>query len=323
MRKIALFAGLILAGANAFAVDSQLLNLVMPDAQVMAGLNVTTAKISPFGQYLLAQIGAKDAGLQEFINTTGFDPRQDVTEILAASVGAPSSPGNAAPGGLMLVKGTFDVTKIVAAAQAKGKVPVETYAGATLLSGGDGKQTHGIAFIGSTVAVAGDLASVKAALDRASGVNSINPALAARVQTLSSTQDAWSVSLASLSALIPGAAAQAAGPGADALQYIKDIQSSSGGVKFGANIAIVGQAVTTDGQNAKALGDLVRMLASLAQMGAASNPQAAPIAQVLQTLQVSTDGNAVNLSLSVPESQVESLIQSASAKKPAGAARKL
>ncbi|MDQ1471264.1 MAG: hypothetical protein QOJ99_2744, partial [Bryobacterales bacterium] len=92
MRHLTNFArilvpGALLLSASAFAADQQLLNLVMPDAQIMAGANVTTAKISPFGQYLLTQIGANDKGLQDFITKTGFDPRQDVTEILAASTG--------------------------------------------------------------------------------------------------------------------------------------------------------------------------------------------------------------------------------------------
>ena len=47
---IAVFAGL------APAADPQLVNLVMPDAQVLAGINVDQAKTTPFGQYLLSQI---------------------------------------------------------------------------------------------------------------------------------------------------------------------------------------------------------------------------------------------------------------------------
>jgi hypothetical protein len=323
MRQIAIFTGLLFAGTSAFGADTQLLNLVMPDAQVMAGVNVTTAKISPFGQYILAHIGtgpSGDAGLQKFIAETGFDPRQDVTEILAASAGNPASPG-----GLILTKGTFDVAKIVAAVAANANQQTQTYAGATLIVSANAKTPHALAFLGSTIAVAGDVTSVKAALDRANGVNSISPALATRVQALSTTEDAWSVSLASLSGLIPGGIASSAGAGSanQTLQLVKDIQSSSGGVKFGSNVAIVGQAVATDPQNATALADVIRMIASLAAMGSAGNPQAASVAQLLQTLQVSTDGAAVNISLSVPETQVESLLQTAAAKKPSAAVRKL
>ncbi|MES1258776.1 MAG: hypothetical protein ABUS51_10105 [Acidobacteriota bacterium] len=318
MRQIAIFAGVVGMCASAFAADTQLLNLVMPDAQVMAGVNVTTAKISPFGQYLLSQIGANDTGLQDFIAKTGFDPRQDVTEILAASSGNPATPG-----GLVLGKGNFHVDQLVAAFAAEKNQQTQTYAGATLITGTDAKATHAVAFIGTSIAVAGDVASVKAALDRASGVNSISPALAVRVQALSTTQDAWSVSLASVASLIPGAVVPPAGPATQTLQLVKNIQSSSGGVKFGANIEMTGQALADTPQNAAALADIVRMVAGLVSMSAAQNPQAAGAAQLLQNLKVSTDGNAVNLSASIPEAQVEALIQLASVPGPAGKARRL
>ena len=45
------FAGVIAANA----ADTQLLSMVMPDAKVVAGVNVDSAKASPFGRYVLAQ----------------------------------------------------------------------------------------------------------------------------------------------------------------------------------------------------------------------------------------------------------------------------
>ena len=171
-------------------------------------------------------------------------------------------------------------------------------------------------FINGTVAIAGDLTSVKAALDRSSGVNSISPALAAQVQALSTSQDAWSISLASLSALIPGGAAQGAGgptPGTatQALQLVKNIQSCSAGLKFGANVQFTAQAVADTPQDASALGDVIKMVASLAAMSGGTNKDAAAFAQLLQSLQVTTSGATVNLSASVPESQIEALLNSA------------
>jgi hypothetical protein len=310
-------SGALILSSNAFAVDTQLLNLVMPDAQIMAGANVTTTKISPFGQYLLTQIGTNDAGLQDFITQTGFDPRKDVTEILAASSGNPG-----ASGGLILARGTFDVTKLVAAIPADRKQQVQTYAGATLISGTAATDAHAVAFIGNSVAVAGDVASVKAALDRAGGVNSISPALATRVQALSTTQDAWTVSLASIGSLMPGAVAPKDSTAAQTLSLVKNIQSSSGGVKFGATIEMTGQAVADTAQNASALADVVKMISAFVSLSAAQNPQAGAAAQLLQNLKVTTDGTAVNLAASVPESQVEALIKLASTPQPVAAARK-
>jgi hypothetical protein len=295
----------ILAG-SAFAADPALLNLVMPDAQVMAGVNVTNSTVTPLGTFLVTHL-SNDPGLQQFIAQTGFDPTKDLTEMLAASNGSKT-----ATSGLVLAKGNFDVAKIVAQVAQGSSQQVSTYAGATLITGTNAKESHAVAFIGSSIAVTGDVASVKAALDRSGGVNSIDPALATQVQTLSTTEDAWSVSLASLGSLFPGGAAAEGGAG-QTLQLVKNIQSSSAGLKFGNSLQFTAQAVADTPQDASALGDVIKMIASLAAMSAANNKDAAAIAQALQSLQVTTSGATVNLSASLPEAQVEALLSAAMA----------
>src|SRR5215831_10755875 len=93
------------------AADPQLLNLVMPDAKVLAGVNVEQAKGTQFGQYVLNQLQTTDADMQKLIAATGFDPRRDVREVLVASDGAPQSKK-----GLALARGNFDVRRITVAA---------------------------------------------------------------------------------------------------------------------------------------------------------------------------------------------------------------
>src|SRR5215831_2143011 len=85
------------------AADPQLLNLVMPDAKVIAGVNVEQAKGTQFGQFVLNQIQTQDSDLQKLATLTGFDPRRDVRELLVASNGVPKT-------GLALAKGQFDVS---------------------------------------------------------------------------------------------------------------------------------------------------------------------------------------------------------------------
>lgn len=309
MRITAFLAAVVFSGVSAFAADTQLLNLVMPEAQIMAGMNVTTAKISPFGQYVLSQFHSDEKGFQDLVSQTGFDPRQDVTEIMAASVGDLKSKT-----GLVLARGSFDAAKIAAAASSgKGNAVVSQYGGATLISMGE-QGDHSVAFIGNSVAVMGDTVSVKAAVDRADKVNSISPALAARVQALSTTLDAWTVTLASLGSLIPAELGGAKGPAAQPLALVKNIESSSGGVKFGANVELSGQAVANNEQNAKALADIVRMVAGFVTLSGGQDPKMAGIAQIVQTLKVENVGTAVNISASVPEAQLEALMKMPAAK---------
>jgi hypothetical protein len=318
MRITSLTAGLALsallcAGAN--GADPRLLNLVMPDANTLAGVNVTNAEITPFGQFVLNELtlSANDE-LQKFIATTGFDPRHDVTEILAATSG---SLANRA--GLVLALGNFNVDQLTSAiTNNESGASAQDYNGARLILGKTKDQhQEAVAFMGDTIAILGDTDSVKAAIDRSPHANSINPALAAQVQNLSLNQDAWAVTTNSISALLPGLgqAAVPEAPGGPAglsqmAQMFKGIVGSSGGVKFGDMVVITGQAVTADAQTAKSLADVVQALASIAAMASAGNdPNMAALGQVMQGLKVTADGVNVNLTLSVPEAQLEAIVK--------------
>jgi hypothetical protein len=303
MRQTALLALTLLVGLPAFAVDPQLLNMVMPDARVMAGVNVTNARNSIFGQFMLAKIPAGDAGLQKLISLTGFDPRQDLSELLMAT-----SAQQGSKSALVLARGNFDVAKITAAL--KGQQP-QNWDGAVLITSANAKDNGAVAFLNNSIAIAGDVTSVKAALDRQNNANSIDPALGAKVQALSEADDAWTVSIASPASLLPiGAAVDTSGNQITGI--LKNIQSSSGGLKFNdQNVNVSGQAIADTPQNAGALGDVIRLVATLASANAGANAQAAAAAQILQSLQITTDGTAVNLALTVPESQLESFLNTA------------
>ena len=52
---------------GAFAADPSLLQMVLPDSQVVAGLQVTQAKSSLFGQYVLSHLSVNDTKLDQFV----------------------------------------------------------------------------------------------------------------------------------------------------------------------------------------------------------------------------------------------------------------
>lgn len=308
MRQTAVLAALLVFGSAAFAADPQLLNMVMPDAKILAGMNGNNLRISPFGQYIISKVAALSLEPQKFVEATGFDPLQDITEVLAASNGDRTNPSN-----LLLVEGTFDVQKIVTAITAHSKnAQVTTSGGATVIAYTNPKtnKTIALAFPSNSIAVAGSLANVQAALIRNAGSpGAIDPALATQVNQLSSTEDEWLVSSVSLASLMPqNATSNTNSPVAQILPVLKNIQSFNGGIKFGDNIVLTGQAASTDPQNAAALAAVIKLIASLAPGVTANNAQLTQLAQLLQTLQVSTDGSAVNISLSVPEAQAETAL---------------
>jgi hypothetical protein len=278
------------------AADPTLLNLVGPDTKVLAGVNVEQAKGTLFGQYVLNQIQSDNKDMQQLIALTGFDPTRDVRETLVASSGVAQT-------GLVLARGNFDIAKITAAAGLKGAVS-EAYKGMTILE--DPKQTHGVAFLDSSTAVGGDVASVKGAIDRHITPQPLAPGLTAnisQINQLSAGQDAWVLCTVPPASLAPPAATSSK---VQIPPVVQTVQSANAGVKFGTNVVFTGQAQTDTAQNATALGDVVKLLISLAQMNASQNQQAA---QLAQQVQVTASGNLVTVSLSLPEDQFQQLVK--------------
>ena len=63
MRSRILFLSLALsaAAANVLAVDASMLNLLMPDAKVVSGIDIERTRNSPFGEYFLKQVTNQQA----------------------------------------------------------------------------------------------------------------------------------------------------------------------------------------------------------------------------------------------------------------------
>lgn len=269
----------------------------MPDANVLAGINVQQTLSTPYGQYLLTQFQANEGDLQNLIAATGFDPRRDVTEVL---VGSAALPGTHT--GLLAARGIFDVQRIMGLLQSKGQ-QVEIYNGVEIA----GLNQQSLAFLNSSTLVAGDTASVRAAIDRPASSVPLNPSAVLKVNQLSATQDAWALSLVPLSQVAP--VGQAAQQGPLNVQALQKITEASGGVKFGAMVTISAEAVAQTDADATALADVVRFLAALVQVNS-QNSGTVDWSAVLGNLNVSTNANVVAVSLAIPEDQFERLTRS-------------
>jgi hypothetical protein len=276
--------------------DPGLLSLAMPDARAMGGINVEQVRLSPFGQYLMAQIVEREPGLEALVDATGFDPRRDLREILVvwnSDAGAKS--------GVIMARGTFDVARIVEAALSQGQT-VETYKGVEIV--GDPAKGS-LAFVDSTLVISGSGVSLWAAIDRRSATVGIGADLAAQVNQLSTTKDAWFVTL------VPPARLQEVGA------TLNKVQQASGGIKFGANVVLTAQTVSQTDKDAAALAETLKMLAGMAQVSAPKG-LAAQVPALLQSMSVAAAGQVTTLSLSVPEQQVEQLIKASHVGGPFG-----
>jgi hypothetical protein len=287
---VALFSGVL------SAADKRLIDLVMPDVKVMADVNVAQAKNSPFGQYVLTQVETQQ--LTQIAALTGFDPTRDVDELLVAASGA------AQHSGLALVLGNFNVASITGVV-AMQKVATESYHGITIFE--NTQKEAGLAFLSNSIAAAGDLANLKAAIDRVSAPSILPASLMTQIGQLGAANDAWVLTTVPPSSLKPSASAPAIpgfGNGADSA--LGSVQSASAGVKFGTNVVIAGQAQADTAQNATAIAGLIQFLVNMAQLKAADEPQVQALAKALT---VTANGATVNISLTMPSTQFQELLK--------------
>jgi len=294
--------GIILTGVCSFAADPGLLGLVPSDSKVVAGIHVDRSAASPFGQFLLRQMQQDDAGFKKFVTSTGFDPRRDLTEVITASPDGPQHAGH----GVVLARGTFDVSRITTAAKAEGK-SLTTYQSARVISG-TWPKGEWIAFPDGSTAIIGDQDSVRTALDRrASGGAALDFKIASKVQELSGKYDAWIVSaspVANFADKMPNAQVNGAMNG----DMMKSIELATGGLQFGSTIQIVAEAVTRSDKDASALVDVVKFLAGMIQLNR-DKGEVANFAALLDTMNLKAVGNSMMISLSIPEANLEQMMR--------------
>ena len=265
-------------------------------------------KSFPFGQYLLSQIQSQGLHLGQISGQTGFDPTRDLRELLLASDGTPQT-------GLVLARGAFEAQRIQSAGLAGGGV-MESYKSLNILE--DPKRTHAEAFLDATLAVAGDLASVKRAIDRQSLAEPLPASVIVQVDQWSGANDAWALTTVPPSKWKPSAAPVPPNPAFQ--NAFQSIQQAAGGVKFGTDrsdtpqVVFTAQAQTDSAQNATALANVLQFLSSLAQMQAP--PPKAQAGALLHGLTVTSSGNLVNFSLSVAETELEQIMKSRPGRTP-------
>jgi hypothetical protein len=234
--------------------------------------------------------------MQQLVTLTGFDPRRDVSELLVASDGVAGSKT-----GLALARGSFDIAKITAAATVAGAA-TEVYNGFTILEDPKNKEA-GIVFLDATKVAAGDVASVKGAIDRLKTPQPLPAAVTVKVNQWSLSQDAWGITTVPPDSLVP------AGQGTQNPMFNvgKSVQAAAGGVKFGALVVFSGEAQCDTAENAKTLGDMIQLLINMAQMQANLDPTAAAL---IKSVTVTTSGNLMKIQASLPEDVFQQLLQS-------------
>ena len=204
--------------------------------------------------------------------------------------------------GLALARGNFDVAKITAFAIVQGVV-TELYNGFTILE--EPKKEGGMVFLNAYTVAAGDIASVKGAIDRSKTRQSLPAAVMVKVNQWSTSQDAWGITTVPPSSLAPAGAVKAGAPN-PMMNAGQNVQSAAGGVKFGASVVFSGEAECDTEQNATTLSDVAKMLINIAQMQAGQDPTAAAL---IKSVSITTNGNVVKVMASLPQDIFQQMLQ--------------
>lgn len=304
---------LALAAFPSAAADPALLDLISPDSAVIAGVDFEKVRESPFGKYVFSTLNVSQSDLEKFTQMVGFDPMKDLREVIVASPIADMKAD-----GLILVRGLFDQSKLTGVAGLQG-ASIDSHQGFRILSppksaSRGGAAAMSIALLPGGLAVGPD-ATLRAALDRAAKGQSIGKDLAARVQRASADHDAWVLTQVSPSKFAPRMRSQrtpevAGGAGVDKLlngSLFQGIENVTGGLRFGANVVVSGQATARSDQDASALGDVVKFLSSMVTSNAPADAPPA-LLTMLGTLQTSSEGRTFRFSMSAPQAELERLM---------------
>lgn len=307
-----IFRGLLAAGlfwvSSALGADAGLLNLVMPEAKVIAGMDVARAKSSPFGQLFMKNMNLRDEDLVRFLALTGFDPARDVTEVVIASVDTNTSAG---ANSILLVRGNFDGARLRAALVRNGLSVLQVVTGVEMLAKKGEKGA--VAFVDASLAVAGDAAAVKAALERRAGGMGLPAATYAKAQDMSRENDVWMVTSLPVSQLAEKMPENAPGQlnGMMKGDMFRSVEQASMGVKFAATMLhLTMEAAVRSDKDATAMADVARFLAGMVQLNR-DKPEVAGLAAAFDSMQLTTKARNVRLTMSMPQAEIEKLVKAA------------
>ena len=275
------------------SADTGLASFIPQDTVALVGVRMDQLRATPTYQKLRARRHFSE--LDQLKARTGFDPTRDVSELLIASNGKDA---------VTVARGQFHPTDTAAKKIA--------YKGYTLNLHGEGAW----ALIDAGTAVAGTQPAVRAAIDqyktgtRSAAVDS----LLARGRALAAGNQIWAVSdnpeaFTSI-APAPGGAGNSANMGKvfgqlERLSFTADLSR-------GIRATAAGDCKT--GEDAKAIGDLLRGVVSLGKL---SVPQGqTELMRIYDSIQVDQQQNAVKLRVNVPPELLDKLLQLFGAARP-------
>jgi hypothetical protein len=265
-------------------INNVLVQMVPPGATSLVGVRMDEVRNSGFYKELIQQ--SKLPSVEQFARETGFDPRRDVRELLFASTKS---------GGVLLARGTFHVNAVKEAKPVRHGVYTVQTLGA-----------NGYCVLDSTLAVAGDVPSVNAALDEwRSGKHVAAQPLLAHGKQIEPSYPFWGVSSGFAGFLadnMPRAAS-----GIDFSKIFRGLEDTWFEATFTGGFKGSVHGVTATDQDAINLRDTARGLIGFGRLNVPENQP--DMLKLWDGISVEQQGRAVAILADVPQNLVDQLVK--------------
>jgi hypothetical protein len=277
-------AGCSSAQLGSSRVDPALAALAPADSIWLAGVRMAEIRSTPLYQKMVAQQRVTE--LDDFARRTGFDPRKDVQELLAASDGADT---------VVLARGAFRISP-------PAGVRKSVYKGATIYSQPEGA----FAILDASTAAAGPERAVRKALDQKQAGGAGAKALLDRARALPAAGQIWFVSNGW------GSLPERLGAGqspyfSNASKILRAIETGSATVDLRSGVAARAEGLCRSEEDAKTLGDALR---GLVGMGRLSVPENQPdLLRLFDGLKVDQQQRTLVVNIRIPQDLVDRLSQ--------------
>jgi hypothetical protein len=264
-------------------IDGTLAALAPPDATMLSGIRMEAMRTTPLYQKMISRKALPQ--LDDFARQTGFDPRRDVRELLIASNGSDS---------LLAARGTFNLQGFEGATKT-------SYKDFTLYT----RQNGAVGLLDSSTAVAGPVASVRAALDRYKAGDGSRPSeLLARARQIPNNNQIWSVSNG-FESLISRNLPQE-GNAVNISRILRSLENTTfaADLRTGVNGYMDGLCRTA--QDAKNLGDAARGLVGLGRLSVPENQP--ELLRLWDGIKVDQQQRTVKITLAIPQDLIDKLV---------------
>jgi hypothetical protein len=267
-------------------VDNVLQRMIPPGSTSVVGARMALIKQTDFYRKLIAAQPLPQ--VDEFARDTGFDPRRDVRELLFVETPR---------GSVMLARGTFHLN--TASLHGVTKTRHGEY---DIWGGGSG----GFSILDGTLAAAGDVPAIEAALDEwKSGTHTGGQALLAHASGVNPQAQFWGVStgLAGFLADHP----PTVGPGLDFAKIFRGLQDTSFQADLSAGLKAEVHGTTATEKDAINLRDAVRGMVGLGRLQVPENQP--ELLRVWDGITVEQQGRSVAIRADIPQDLFDKLIQ--------------